>query len=68
MLYEVITQSSFEADPSSSFYEIKQAPIFNDAGVYEVNRSGRNIRVYHHLDNRLMFEDFYAKLQIVNTK
>jgi len=61
-------QSSFEADPSSSFYEIKQAPIFNDAGVYEVNRSGRNIRVYHHLDNRLMFEDFYAKLQIVNTK
>ncbi|WP_255554156.1 nucleoside hydrolase [Mesonia aestuariivivens] len=57
-------QSSFEADPSSSFYEIKQAPLINDEGVYEVNHSGRNIRVYHHLDNRLMFEDFYGKLQL----
>ncbi|MEH6657644.1 nucleoside hydrolase [Leeuwenhoekiella marinoflava] len=57
-------QSSFEADPSSSFYEIKQAPLINDEGTYEVNHSGRNIRVYHHLDNRLMFEDFYGKLQL----
>ncbi|SFU67171.1 Inosine-uridine nucleoside N-ribohydrolase [Pustulibacterium marinum] len=59
-------QSSFEADPSSSFYTLKQAPKINDAGLYEVNHSGRNIRVYHHLDNRLLFEDFYAKLQIAN--
>ncbi|WP_116788691.1 nucleoside hydrolase [Flavobacterium psychrotrophum] len=61
-------QSSFEADPSSSFYSVKQAPKVNDAGLYEVHNNGRNIRVYHHLDNRLMFEDFYAKLQILNKK
>ncbi len=61
-------QSSFEADPSSSFYDIKQAPEINDSGLYEVNHSGRNIRVYHHLDNRLMFEDLFAKLQLANTK
>lgn len=61
-------QSSFEADPSSSFYTVKQAPTVNDTGLYEVNNIGRNIRVYHHLDNRLMFEDFYAKLQLSNKK
>ncbi|KOS05576.1 twin-arginine translocation pathway signal protein [Flavobacterium akiainvivens] len=61
-------QSAFEADPSSSFYAVKQAPKVNDAGLYEVNHSGRNIRVYHHLDNRLMFDDFYAKLQLFNKK
>jgi purine nucleosidase len=61
-------QSAFEADPSSSFYALKQAPKVNDAGLYEVNHSGRNIRVYHHLDTRLMFEDFYAKLQLFNKK
>lgn len=61
-------QSSFEADPSSSFYTVKQAPKVNDAGLYEINNNGRNIRVYHHLDNRLMFEDFYAKLQLLNKK
>lgn len=61
-------QSSFEADPASSFYTVKQAPKVNDNGLYEINNNGRNIRVYHHLDNRLMFEDFYAKLYLFNKK
>lgn len=61
-------QSSFEADPSSSFYTLKQAPKVNDNGLYEINTKGRNIRVYHHLDNRLLFEDFYAKLQLFSKK
>ncbi|WP_316832483.1 nucleoside hydrolase [Pedobacter aquatilis] len=61
-------QSSFEADPSSSDYLIKQAPKINDAGLYEVNTSGRNIRVYNRLDTRLMFEDFFAKLDLFNAK
>lgn len=61
-------QSSFEADPSSSFYTVKQAPRVSDAGLYEVNNNGRNIRVYHHLDNRLLFEDFYAKLHLLTKK
>lgn len=59
-------QSSFEADPSSSFYTLKPAPTINDGGVYEVNLQGRNIRVYQTIDNRLLFEDFYAKLELLN--
>jgi purine nucleosidase len=57
-------QSSFEADPSSSTYVTRVAPRINDLGGYEPNSSGRNIRVYHHLDIPLMFNDFFAKLQI----
>ncbi len=57
-------QSSFEADPSSSSYVLKIAPKINDKGGYGFNSSGRNIRVYHQLDCGLMFNDFFAKLQM----
>ncbi|MFC3971240.1 nucleoside hydrolase [Maribacter confluentis] len=57
-------QSSFEPDPSSSSYIVKQAPIINESGVYETNLKGRNIRVYNTIDNRLLFQDFYAKLAL----
>ncbi len=57
-------QSSFEADPSSSNYVIKLAPKINKQGAYEYNHGGRNIRVYNHLDTYLMFEDFFAKLEL----
>lgn len=60
-------QSIFEADTSSSKYVIKQAPLINAQGIYEVNRNGRNIRVYTELDNRLMFDDFFAKLMLLNS-
>lgn len=59
-------QSSFEADPSSSKYVIKLAPKINKQGAYEYNHKGRNIRVYSHLDTYLMFEDFFAKLELAN--
>lgn len=59
-------QSAFEADPSSSFYQIKQMPKINKQGHYEVNHNGRYIRVYNQIDNRLMFDDFYAKLLLFN--
>ena len=61
-------QSSFEPDPSSSTYVVKQAPKVNDAGVYETNLEGRNIRVYQQLDNRLLFEDFFAKLELLSSQ
>lgn len=61
-------QSSFEADPSSSAYQLKNAPKIDDSGLYQYNPNGRNIRVYTQLDTRLMFEDFYAKLNLFNTK
>jgi len=61
-------QSSFEADPSSSKYVLKPAPKINDAGLYEVNSFARNIRVYTDLDTRLMFEDFFSKLNLLNAQ
>lgn len=57
-------QSSFEPDPSSSKYAIKIAPTINDRGDYQFNEKGRNIRVYDMLDTRLMFDDFFAKLEL----
>ena len=58
-------QSSFEADPSSSEYVIKLAPTINEYGAYEFNNNGRNIRVYSRLDIPLMFNDFFAKLELM---
>ena len=59
-------QSSFEADPSSSDYVIRMSPRINEHGTYEFNNSGRNIRVYTRLDINLMFEDLFAKLELMN--
>ncbi len=57
-------QSSFEADPSSSDYVIKSCPNITASGAYEINANGRKIRVYQHIDTRLMFSDFFAKLEL----
>lgn len=61
-------QSSFEADPSSSEYAVRKSPLIADNGAYALNKSGRNIRVYTKLDIRLMFEDLFAKLQLLSQK
>ena len=55
-------QSSWEVDPSSSDYVTMHSPRISDKGGYEKNLYGREIRVYTHLDTRLMFEDLYAKI------
>jgi len=57
-------QSSFEADPSSSHYVLRPAPLINSQGLYEVNTTGRNIRVYTELDGHLLLEDFFSKLSL----
>ncbi|WP_165372805.1 nucleoside hydrolase [Pengzhenrongella frigida] len=54
--------SSFEADSSSSRHVVLPAPRIADDGSYLPRPDGRPIRVYTHLDNRLMFTDLYAKL------
>lgn len=59
-------QSSFEADPASSEYVLKQAPGINGAGSYVYNQRGRLIRVYTRIDTRLLFDDFFAKLELMN--
>lgn len=57
-------QSYFEPDPSSSEYLLRDSPLINSSGQYEINPSGRKIRVYSRLDTGLMFRDFYAKLAL----
>lgn len=57
-------QSLFEPDPSSSIYVLKSAPIITEQGAYSYNPNGRNIRVYDRLDINLMFNDFFAKLEL----
>ena len=59
-------QSSFEPDPSSSDYVIRQAPRINRIGSYEFNHKGRPIRVYTRVDTNLLFTDFFAKLELIN--
>lgn len=59
-------QSSFEPDPSSSFYVLRPSPLINNQGLYEINHKGRNIRVYTQLDVHLLLEDFYNKLVLFN--
>ena len=59
-------QSSFEPDPSSSFYVLRPSPLINNLGIYEVNHKGRNIRVYKQLDVQLLLDDLYSKLQLFN--
>jgi len=57
-------QSSWEADPSSSKYVWKPAPLVDNSGQFQNNANGRKIRIYYDLDTRLMFEDFFAKLEL----
>ena len=59
-------QSSFEADPSSSRYALLNAPTITEQGLYQYNPKGRNIRVYDSLDIQMMFNDFFAKLELFN--
>lgn len=61
-------QSSFDADPSSSFYVLHTRPVINSLGQYEPNSKAGNIRVYTQLDTRLILEDFYAKLYLFNQR
>lgn len=57
-------QTTFEPDTASSFHRTLECPTLNWDGTYTMNPNGRPIRVYHQIDNRLMFEDFYAKLEL----
>jgi purine nucleosidase len=57
-------QSSFEPDPSSSRYAVRETPGIGDDGRYVPVPGGRPMRVYIHLDTRLLVEDLFAKLRL----
>lgn len=53
----------YEYTGSSQFDEVV-APHLNGDGTFTVRTDGRKIRIYNTVDNRLMFGDFFAKLQL----
>lgn len=57
-------QTAFEPTPASSPWITKPCPNILDNGLYEENPNGRPLRVFTTIDNRLMFEDLYAKLAL----
>jgi purine nucleosidase len=57
-------QSAFEPDTSSSRYVVRSTPGITADGQYEPVVGGRPMRVYTHLDCRLMVEDLFAKVQL----
>jgi inosine-uridine nucleoside N-ribohydrolase len=56
-------QSPWEPDPSSSQYIVVPAPRMDAEGRYVQRQDGRPMRVYTHIDNRLMFGDLVGKLR-----
>ncbi|MGY0063990.1 nucleoside hydrolase [Streptomyces sp. LZ34] len=49
----------------TSPYTTRYAPTLNADGTYTARSSGRKIRVYTGVDTRLMFGDFFAKLELL---
>lgn len=54
--------TSFEPGPASSPSAVRPCPLIEDSGLYTDRPDGRPIRIFTGVDNRLMFEDLYAKL------
>ena len=61
-------QSSWEQDPSSCRYTSRLTPKISEHGLYEDNSQSRPMRIYTHLDTRLMFEDFFAKVALFDRR
>lgn len=55
-------RSPFEPDTTSSRYVVKDTPELTADGTYRAINGSRPMRVYTQVDLRLMFEDFYVKL------
>ncbi len=61
-------QTPWEADPASSRSTVMATPWIGDDGTYQKRQGTREMRVYTQLDVRLMFEDFYAKVGLSDTR
>lgn len=55
-------QTPWEKDSASSPYILQETPRITDQGSYKPNAKGRTMRVYSHIDTRLMFEDLFSKI------
>jgi purine nucleosidase len=57
-------QTAFEPGPASNEWVTMPCPRIADSGLYELRTDGRPLRVFTRIDNRLLLEDFYAKLTL----
>jgi inosine-uridine nucleoside N-ribohydrolase len=57
-------QSGFEPDTSSSRHVVRATPGIGADGQYVDVPGARAMRVYTHIDSRLMLEDLYAKVSL----
>lgn len=53
----------YERTGSSNYDEVI-APLLNADGTFAPRSEGRNIRIYTSIDNRMMMNDFFAKLRV----
>jgi inosine-uridine nucleoside N-ribohydrolase len=68
VLLTAVTPAFFGAEPISSRYHMEEARLIKPDGSYDLatpnpNPNARQIRVYNVLDTRVMFADFFAKMQ-----
>ena len=56
--------SNFTPIPSSSRHRYNARPRLTDSGAYEPNPDGPPLRIFTHLDVRLLLEDLYAQLAL----
>lgn len=55
-------RSAFEPDSASSRHVERPTPVLESDGGYTARPDARPMRIYTHVDTRLLFEDMYAKL------
>lgn len=48
----------------TDFYEMLPAPVITPDLKYKKTENNRRIRIYNHVDGRVVLEDFFAKLQL----
>ncbi len=56
--------SVFEPGPSSCRSVVRPCPRIDEAGRYQPRADGAPLRIFTHLDVRLLLEDLYAKLAL----
>ncbi len=51
-------------DPQKGYYREEEAPDFDDNSRYVKKSGNRNIRIYDRLNNRMIIEDMFSKIQL----
>jgi hypothetical protein len=57
-------QTGFEPAPASSQWVDHERPMIDSKGQYIFKGQSQSVRVFTHLDVRLMLEDMYAKFEL----